>query len=86
MFPLDVKGHQYGHLIMNCKLPLRTRGRGNKSDKGKGIVQEEERSQTMTFEDGVQINAEIIQTKEQGDGDTPQERQESSPEHGTKVA
>jgi hypothetical protein len=31
--------HQYGHLIMNCKLPLRTRGRGNKSDKGKIIVQ-----------------------------------------------
>jgi hypothetical protein len=33
--------HQYGHLIMNCKFPLRTRGRGNKSEKGKRIVQEE---------------------------------------------
>jgi hypothetical protein len=40
----------------------------------------------VAFEDGVQINAEIIQTKEQGHGDTPQERQESSPEHGNKVA
>jgi hypothetical protein len=36
----------------------------------------------VAYEDGVELNAELIQTKEQGHGDTPQERKESSPEFG----
>jgi hypothetical protein len=40
--------HQYGHLITNCNLPLRTRGKGYKRDKGKRMFQEE-RNHTESF-------------------------------------
>jgi hypothetical protein len=38
--------HQYGNLVMNHHLTLRTRGKGFKSEKGKRVLQEEERSHT----------------------------------------
>lgn len=44
--------HQYGNLVIDCKLPLRTRGRVNKVDMEKGTnIEEEERKTTIICEE-----------------------------------